>query len=45
VSLSHDEVRDWSGYADAVHARWTGNDYGWDHLLDNHLGFTVGGQV
>ena len=34
-------VEMWSGYADALHARWTGDDAGWDRLLDNHVGFEV----
>ena len=45
-AVQNDLARSWPGlgyadyaaYADAVHARWTGEGVGWDHLLDNHLG-------
>jgi hypothetical protein len=31
----------WEGYAEAVHARWVGDNVGWDRILDNHFGFQV----
>merc|ERR1712185_445737 len=37
-------VEKFAGYVDSVHERWTGYNWGWDHWLDSHFGFTVSGR-
>ena len=34
-------VEEFAGYVDSVHERWTGYNWGWDHWLDHHFGFTI----
>ena len=38
-------VEDYGAYVKDVHARWTGQNRGWDRWLDNHLGLEVSGDA